>query len=33
MENITVIESFSADETLKLGQSLGEQAKPGEVYT
>ena len=33
MENITVIESFSGDETLKLGQSLGEQAKPGEVYT
>ena len=33
MENITVIESYSADETLKLGQSLGEQAKPGEVYT
>ena len=33
MENITVIESFSAEETLKLGQSLGEQAKPGEVYT
>ena len=33
MENITVIESFSADETLKLGQSLGEQAKTGEVYT
>ena len=33
MENITVIESFSADETLKLGQSLGKQAKPGEVYT
>ena len=33
MENITVIESLSADETLKLGQSLGEQAKPGEVYT
>lgn len=28
-ENITVIESFSADDTHALGVSLGQQAKPG----
>ena len=27
------IETFSAEETLALGRSLGEAAKPGEVYT
>ena len=30
-ENITVIESFSADDTHALGVSLGQQAKPGDV--
>lgn len=33
MENIKVIESFSADETLKIGKGLGQQAMPGDVYT
>ena len=28
-----IIESFSAEDTLRLGRILGEQAKPGEVYT
>lgn len=29
----TVIETFSPEETLALGQKLGTEAKPGEVYT
>lgn len=33
MENTTIIESFSADETLALGRRLGANAQPGEVYT
>ena len=32
-ENITVIESFSADDTHALGVTLGQQAKPGDVCT
>ena len=28
-----VVETFSPDETLELGRRLGQQAKPGEVYT
>ena len=31
--NITVIESFSADDTHALGVTLGQQAKPGDVCT
>ena len=33
MEKITVIESFSPEETLSLGVRLGQEALPGEVYT
>ena len=33
MQNITTIETYSAEETLALGQKLGRAAKPGEVYT
>lgn len=33
MEQIKVIESYSAEETAELGKQLGQQAKPGEVYT
>ena len=33
MEQITVIESFSPEETLELGKRMGQNAKPGEVYT
>ena len=32
-ENITVIESFSADDTHALGVSIGQQAMPGDVCT
>lgn len=32
-ENITVIESFSADDTHALGVKFGQQAKPGDVCT
>ena len=32
-ENITVIESFSADDTHALGVTLGQQANPGDVCT
>ena len=32
-ENITVIESFSADDTHALGVTLGQRAKPGDVCT
>ena len=32
-ENITVIESFSADDTHALGVTLGQHAKPGDVCT
>ena len=32
-ENITVIESFSADDTHALGVTLGQQAKSGDVCT
>ncbi len=31
--NITVIESFSAEETHALGMKMGQNAKPGDVYT
>lgn len=31
--NITVIESFSAEETHALGMKMGQEAKPGDVYT
>ena len=33
MEQITVIESFSAEDTLALGRKMGREAKSGEVYT
>ena len=33
MEQIKVIESYSAEDTAALGKQLGQQAKPGEVYT
>lgn len=33
MEQIKVIESFSAEDTLKLGIAMGKAAQPGEVYT
>ena len=33
MENTKQIESFSAEDTHALGKKLGENAKPGEVYT
>ena len=33
MEQITVIESFSAEDTLNLGIQMGQKAKPGDVYT
>lgn len=33
MEKITVIESFSPEETQELGRRLGEQAQPQDVYT
>jgi tRNA threonylcarbamoyladenosine biosynthesis protein TsaE len=33
MEQITVFESFSPEETLELGKRMGQNAKPGEVYT
>lgn len=33
MEQITVIESFSAEDTLNLGIQMGKEAQPGEVYT
>lgn len=33
MENTKHIESFSAEDTYALGKKLGENAKPGDVYT
>ncbi len=33
MEKETIIESFSPEDTKKLGVELGQNAKPGEVYT
>lgn len=33
MEQIRVIESFSAEDTFALGVTMGEEAMPGEVYT
>lgn len=33
MEQITVIESFSAEDTLRLGEKMGREAQPGQVYT
>lgn len=33
MDNVTVIESFSAEDTLNLGRELGAKAEPGLVYT
>ncbi|MBD8926568.1 MAG: tRNA (adenosine(37)-N6)-threonylcarbamoyltransferase complex ATPase subunit type 1 TsaE, partial [[Eubacterium] rectale] len=33
MENTKQIESFSAEDTHALGKKLGENAKPGDVYT
>ncbi len=32
-QNTTIIESFSPEETRSLGEKLGREAKPGEVYT
>lgn len=33
MEQIQIIESFSAEETLELGRTMGRNACPGDVYT
>ena len=33
MEQVTIIESFSAEDTLVLGREIGRKANPGEVYT
>ena len=33
MEQIRVVETFSAEETLKLGDQMGREAKPGTVCT
>lgn len=33
MEQVTVIESFSAEDTLALGVKMGKAAQPGDVYT
>lgn len=33
MGQITVIESFSADDTRSLGVKMGKEARPGDVYT
>lgn len=33
MGQITVIESFSAEDTLNLGIKMGKEAQPGDVYT
>lgn len=33
MQDITIIETYSAEETLAFGQKLGHNAKQGEVYT
>ncbi|MEE1027161.1 MAG: tRNA (adenosine(37)-N6)-threonylcarbamoyltransferase complex ATPase subunit type 1 TsaE [Agathobacter sp.] len=33
MEQIRVVETFSAEETLKLGEQMGREAKPGTVCT
>lgn len=33
MDNITIIESYSAEETTELGKRLGREAQPGDVYT
>lgn len=33
MEQIRVVETFSAEETLKLGEQIGREAKPGTVCT
>lgn len=32
-ECMRIIETFSPEETFRLGEKLGEQARPGEVYT
>ena len=32
-ENTTIIESFSAEQTHELGFKMGQDAKPGDVYT
>lgn len=33
MSSITMIETYSAEETAELGRRMGLEAKPGEVYT
>lgn len=33
MEQMQIIESFSAEDTLELGRKMGREAKPGDVYT
>ena len=33
MEQIKIIESFSAEDTLDLGRQMGRHAQPGDVYT
>ena len=33
MEQIRIIESFSAEDTLELGRQMGRDAQPGDVYT
>ncbi len=33
MEQIKIIESFSAEDTLNLGREMGKNARPGDIYT
>ena len=33
MEQMKVIESFSAEDTLELGRQMGRDAQPGDIYT
>lgn len=33
MEKLTIIESFSPEDTLELGKQMGKNALPGDVYT
>ena len=33
MEKLTIVESFSPEDTLELGRQMGKNALPGEVYT
>ena len=33
MEQIKIIESFSTEDTIELGRTMGREAQPGDVYT